>query len=44
MYYARHRIVMGTLCLAVKKFCISINNIYLIFEGGLLCGRRGFVW
>ncbi len=30
MYYARHRVVMGTLYFAVKKFCISINNIFLM--------------
>ncbi len=31
VYYARHRAGMGTLCFAVKIFCISINNLYLFF-------------
>jgi hypothetical protein len=37
MYYAKHRIGMRALCFAVQIFCISINNLYLIFEGELSC-------
>jgi hypothetical protein len=29
--------VVETFCFTVKIFCISINNLNLIFEGGLLC-------
>ena len=43
MYYVRHRVVIGTLCFAVKKFCISINNIFLFFKGGLLCVENRFI-
>ncbi len=44
MYYVRHRAGMGTLYFAVKIFCISINKIYLVFEGGLLCIKSLFTW
>ena len=46
MYYARHRVGMGTLCFAVKIFCISINNLYLFYESrpssaGCLAAKTG---
>ena len=50
MHFVRHRIRIGILCLAVKIFYISINNLYLFFEprpsktgrgeGGILCVKN----
>ena len=37
MYYAKHRVEREILCFAVKYCYISIENPYLLFEGGLLC-------
>ena len=40
MYRAMHRVGIGTLCFAVKYSNISINILYLIFYGGLLCVKN----
>ncbi len=37
MYLAGHRVVAEILCFTSENSCISIKNLYLFFEGGLLC-------
>jgi hypothetical protein len=37
MYHARCKVAMRILYFASEYFYISINNLQLFYEGGLLC-------